>query len=405
VSQGQRLASGLVVALVLAVVVVVVVVHPFSSDKPSEAPPVANFYAAPAHVPASPGKLIRSEVVFGGVPDGARAWRILYTTTRKDGAPAIASALVVEQADQSGSPHPVVAWAHGTSGFARTCAPSLQMDPSVFAAVPGLGKALGQGWVLVATDYIGMGTKGPQPYLIGQGEGRAVLDSVRAAHQLHDVSLGDQTVVWGHSQGGGAALWAGVLAPTYAPDAHVVGIAAVAPASDLTSLATNLGKTQGGAIFASYLLESYAAAYRDVSFDRYVRPGARNAMHDLARLCINDTQQLVSVGQTLPAGKPFYADDPTTGPLGARLRENDPDGTIAAPVFIGQGSADALVLPHSQDAYVASRCAAAGNGPLDYRTYRRRQHIDVIAPDSPLPDDLVRWTADRFAGKAAPRSC
>lgn len=404
-SQGQRLVSGLVVALVVAVVVVIVVVHPFSSDGPSGEPRVADFYAAPAHVPAQPGKLIRSELVFAGVPDGAQAWRILYTTTRKDGTAAIASALVIQEADNSGSDHPVLAWAHGTSGYAQQCAPSLEMDATVFSGVPGLDKALAKGWVLVATDYIGLGTVGPQPYLIGQGEGRAVLDSVRAAHQLGDVSLGDRTVVWGHSQGGGAALWAGILAPTYAPDAHVIGIGAVAPASDLTGLATTLGSTQGGAIFASYLLESYAAAYRDVKFDRYVRPDARAPMHDLAEHCLTDTQQLVAIGQTMTAGQSFYAQDPATGALGDRLRSNDPDGVITVPVFIGQGTADALVVPSHQDAYVAKRCAQSGNGPLEYKTYRGRQHIDVIAPDSRLPADLVAWTADRFDGKDAPDNC
>jgi hypothetical protein len=42
--------------------------------------------------------------------------------------------------------------------------------------------------------------------VVGQGEGRSVLDSIRAAHQLEGLRLDPQTVVWGHSQGGHAAL-------------------------------------------------------------------------------------------------------------------------------------------------------------------------------------------------------
>jgi pimeloyl-ACP methyl ester carboxylesterase len=86
--------------------------------------------------------------------------------------------------------------------------------------------------VIVATDYVGLGTAGPHPYLIGQGEARSVLDSVRAARQMPQLSLQPATVVWGHSQGGHAALWAGALAPSYAPDVHVLAVAALAPASD-----------------------------------------------------------------------------------------------------------------------------------------------------------------------------
>jgi hypothetical protein len=69
--------------------------------------------------------------------------------------------------------------------------------------------------VLVATAYIGLGTTGPHPYLIGQGESRSVLDAVRAAHMLDQLSMADQTVVWGYAQGGNAALWTGMIAPTH----------------------------------------------------------------------------------------------------------------------------------------------------------------------------------------------
>ena len=53
--------------------------------------------------------------------------------------------------------------------------------------------------------------------------------------------LGEQTVVWGHSQGGHAALWTGQLAPTSAPELDIAGVAALAPASNLPGLIDNLG--------------------------------------------------------------------------------------------------------------------------------------------------------------------
>jgi len=30
-----------------------------------------------------------------------------------------------------------------------------------------VNQALARGWVIVATDYVGLGTAGPHPYLIG----------------------------------------------------------------------------------------------------------------------------------------------------------------------------------------------------------------------------------------------
>ena len=208
------------------------------------------FYDPTAALPAKAGVLLRSEPFHRGIPSNSHAWRILYTSTRDARTPSIASGIVVVGDDAPAGPRPVIAWAHGTTGIVPGCAPSV-LDKSLAAgAAPAVREVIERGWVLVATDYVGLGTAGPHPYLIGQGEGRSVLDAVRAAKQIPGLSLADQTVVWGHSQGGHAALWTGILAPAYAPDVHVIGVAALAPATDLTALVGNLEAVRGGAVFA-----------------------------------------------------------------------------------------------------------------------------------------------------------
>jgi hypothetical protein len=54
----------------------------------------------------------------------------------------------------------------------------------------------------------------------------------------------------------------GILAPTYAPDANVIGVAALAPASDLPGLVGNLDEVTGGSIFASPACDLRAVAQR-----------------------------------------------------------------------------------------------------------------------------------------------
>lgn len=76
--------------------------------------------------------LLRTEPMSRAISAGAQAWRLLYTTTRADGVPALASALVVAPKNLPAGPRPVIAWAHGTMGVDETCAPSLLKDP--FAA-------------------------------------------------------------------------------------------------------------------------------------------------------------------------------------------------------------------------------------------------------------------------------
>ncbi|WP_019137270.1 lipase family protein [Cellulomonas massiliensis] len=356
------------------------------------------FYAAPARPPAAPGALLRAEPFVRDVPDGARAWRILYTTTRDEGVPAVASAIVVTP-ERPGGPTPVVAWAHGTTGAAEGCAPSLLDDPFEAGALFVLDRVVAEGWTLVATDYTGLGTAGPHPYLIGQGEARSVLDSVRAARALDGVRLTGDTVVWGHSQGGHAALWTGQLAPAYAPDVPLVGVAALAPAANLPALVERLDDVRAGGIFASYVISAYSAAYPDVDAS-VVRPTARLVVQEMAGRCLGEPGVLVSVVTALALDRDVWHRDPTTGALGARLRENVPAGPSGVPLLVAQGGADSLVLPAGQDEWVAARCSSGGS--VDYRTYPGRGHVELVEAGSPAVTELVAWTHDRLAG-ASPR--
>lgn len=366
------------------------------------APRPDDFYAAPVTVPAEPGRLLRSEPFTRTVPGGATAHRILYTTTRDDGVPAIASGIVVTPAVASG-PTPVIAWAHGTTGWAPGCAPSVLDEPFESGALFILDQVVERGWSLVMTDYVGLGTSSPHPYLIGQGEGRSVLDALRAARELPAVALAEDTVIWGHSQGGHAALWAGSLAPTYAPELTIAGVAALAPASNLPALVEVIGTITGGSLFAAYVVQAYTDNYPDVRFDDYVRPGARVIVREMAQRCLSEPSMLVSLIGSLVLDKPIWHADPASGPLAERLRENIPAGVIPAPLLIGQGAADTLILAEAQDAFVAERCAAGGS--VDYRTYDGRDHIALVEPDSPAVTDLLQWTAARFAGGEIATGC
>ncbi|MFL6154651.1 MAG: lipase family protein [Marmoricola sp.] len=357
------------------------------------------------NVPKQPGRLISAEPFNLGVPTGSHAWRITYTTTLDAGKPAVASALVLVKGNPKDRLRPVIAWAHGTTGYAEGCAPSGPDDSIRFISIPSLDAALENGWAIVATDYTGLGTPGPQPYLIGQGEGRAVLDSVRAAREFDQLRLQRSTVVWGHSQGGGAALWAGVLAKSYAPGLKVAGVVGIAPASDMPGLVGNISRLPGGEVFASYVMAAYSATYPDVKVNSYVKAAARKPLRRLAELCLSDQQGLQQALLAYDFDRGYLRRDPLTGPLGRRLRENVPTGKITAPVFIAQGLNDKLVLPAVQDAYVADRCKAPGNGPLLYKTYAGRGHGDIVSPGSGMLPTLLAWTAARFDGTDAPTSC
>lgn len=133
-------------------------------------------------------------------------------------------------------------------------------------------------------------------------------------------------------------------------------------------------------------------------------PTAQVQLHEMAARCLAEPEVFVSIVSSLLFDKSFWATDPTTGPLGARLQQNIPSGPIPAPLFLGQGETDPLVLPSAQKQYVQQRCASGG-GPVLYKTYAGRDHVGVVQPDSPLIPDLIQWTQDRLAGKPAPSNC
>jgi uncharacterized membrane protein HdeD (DUF308 family) len=187
------------------------------------------FYQAPSPLPdGQPGTIIRNEVI-GGFHDGATTFRVLYKSTGYDGAPtAVSGIIVVPDGPSPVGGRKVVAFTHGTVGVATNCSPSLQSSKAL-PVYEGLDEFVAAGYVIAATDYQGLGTPGPHPYLVGQSEAMNALDGVRAADNLTKAHASTDFVVWGHSQGGQASLFTGQLAATYAPELHLLGVAAGAP--------------------------------------------------------------------------------------------------------------------------------------------------------------------------------
>ena len=358
------------------------------------------FYDPPADVPNRPGALLRSEPLKDvTLPLGTRGWRILYTTTIDDDTPATAVATVFAPANMPAGPRPVIAWEHGTTGVLQKCMPSLVSAPS--EGIPALDRVMAAGWVAVATDYSFAEKGGPHPYIIGEGEARAALDAVRAARQMPELTLDKRTVVWGHSQGGHAALWTGIIGPRYAPDVELVGVAAIAPTADMKSIVESnvlVNKRLG-----PYLALAYSRFYPDVKFEAALRPEAVAAARDMVNLCgffpREDPQKIAALAKTFDG--PALAT--TNAAFAARLTQNTADGTIAAPLLIAQGLADSVVSPRMTDAYVERRCAAGQR--LQFWTFYGADHGTIVQDGTPLRQPLIAWTTARFANEPQPKGC
>ena len=368
----------------------------------TKAPEIDDFADYTEPLGAEPGVLLRAEPFDTGMPDNSVATRILYTTTGLDGQITLATGIVIVPSVAPSEPMPVVLWAHGTTGINVSCAPTALDAPLVAGAMQFPEEPLAKGWAIVAPDYIGLGASEPHPYLVGKPTAHSSLDAVRAARQLDSISLSDQTVVWGHSQGGGAALWIGIEAPEYAPDVPLLGVAAMSPASELPGFIHTLLDTMAGPLFGGYIIVGFADAYDGVRVEDYIRPGARFSQEKVSERCLSEPSVMVSLVSAF-IREPFIQGNLDSGPFYDRLVENVPLSPLGVPVFLGQGESDPLILPAVQAGYVKDMCEAGQ--VVEYHTYPGLDHMGVVNPESPMIPDLMEWTVARFDGAPPAESC
>jgi hypothetical protein len=348
---------------------------------------------------ATPGAIV-SATPIPDPPAGSSGWRIVYRTTTADGAPATSSGTVyAPTAPASKGSRPVVAWAHPTLGFGADCTPSQAADPA--AGIPGLASMLAQGWVVTSSDYTGLGTPGVLPYLIGEGEARNVIDSVRAARALRDTGAGTTFAVWGHSQGGHASLFTADVVRKYAPTLRLIGVAAAAPAAELESLVALQWQQVVAWVIGSEVITLWPKFYPDLDIAAIATPVARENAARVGAICITSdvTTLLLAAGPVLL--QPFFSTDPTQVPRWrARLIENIPRPARGVPVYVAQGLQDTVVLPATTAQLEANWCARKARITVDW--YPDADHFDI--PDV-AATSAVDWLADRFDRRAAGRSC
>jgi acetyl esterase/lipase len=361
-----------------------------------------DFYRAPrSEAAGTPGTLVRQEVI-DGAPLGATAYRVLYRSTGLDNKPILVSGVViVPPGDPPPGGRPIVAWAHPTSGVVPRCAPSLAIF--LFEQIQGLRSFVRDGYVVAATDYPGLGTEGPHPYLVGTSEGRAVIDSVRVAGSLPGAGGGKKFVVWGHSQGGHAALFTGLVAKTYAPELDLLGVAAAAPATDLATLMNEDIDSVGGKNITAMTLWSWQRVF-DANMDKVIDPRAKPAIDRLAQECIEgpfDLRRRQLTEQPLEQYFLTTKHPSDVEPWHTLLAENSPGALPPEiPVFLAQGTDDVIIHPDVTKAYEDKLCK--GGSKVHMLSMPNIGNGRAAQASTPA---MLEWTSDRFTGKPAPDDC
>lgn len=366
----------------------------------------ANGYTVPASfAAAAPGTLIaaRDAPVQAQELGADHAWQVLYhSTDLSDRDIAVSALVLLPRGTQPATGWPVIAWAHGTSGLADQCAPSiapgLAHDPTAVNEVRAL---LARGWAVVASDYPGLGTPGVHTYLVGEADARAVIDSITAAHALLGARVAASWLTVGHSEGGQTALFVAQAASHRAPQWRFLGTVALAPASTLDALIPLAEATHGPVeqAYLIYALEGLSTVDPHLDVASLLTPRARSVLGDTTTGCIDDITN--DLGRR-HLDHLLAADAATKTRLDAQLgRYDNPDHARAPePILIAQGTADEDVPSGATDGLVSRLCALGDR--LEYRHYPGLDHGAVVAGSLSAVTD---WIRARLAHTAPPTTC
>lgn len=322
---------------------------------------VSAFYTWSKAIPATPGKLLRSEPLEQALslPHAASAQRILYTSLDGiDGkTPIVVSgALFIPKGKAPAGGWPVASWGHGTVGVADICAPS--WAGRSYRDVQYLNRWLDEGYAIVATDYQGLGVPGGHPLLNNRMAAYGILDAAKAV-VAGVPGLADKVLIIGQSQGGAGAFAAGAYAATYAPKLGVKG--SIGTGVIYTVGSKNVGEQDQSKVDPALAYGFYtllAAQQYDPSIDPrdFYTDKALPLFEQARSSCLSSlVSDVVGTGLTPANAKKDYQGDQLKPWL---AQVSYPTLKLAQPIFIGTGAEDKTPAAATQVALMQDACKA-----------------------------------------------
>lgn len=386
------------------------------------------------------GQVIAKEKVATLIP-GANAWRIAYISSDINERPTISTGLVI--APQGKAPkggRPIVAWSHGTTGTAQTCGPSQVQDPAqdlnqyfliggtswTDFGVPAATDFIKQGYVLVATDYQGLGGGGQHQYIVTRTQGRDLINSIRAVGSMKLAGSNKKAVIYGWSQGGASVIAAASM-PDYINKKNtvydgieIIGAVSMAPLDMAVIMPPNAANDDATANkvmqelqtqfsnnpfnFAHMSMNFWAmpAAFPELKLtDLYTAQGVQALNAIFSKKCMHVGADTINfnMGDT-------YKSTINPQPLNARgwvkamIAASNPPEKPVAPVVVYWGDKDTTVPPVMSQRYQKAKCAIGGN--VQSVELPGKNHFTTPPTAQPM---FTQWIKDRFDGKPVADGC
>jgi pimeloyl-ACP methyl ester carboxylesterase len=361
------------------------------------------FYQEPSPVPPGPlGSVIRVQPMpaYVKLPKGASAYRILYRSIGMHGLTAVSGFIVVPKTPAPKGGFPIVDYAHATTGLANLCAPSMY----AFLDVPYVSTLIRRRYVVVATDYPGLGTAPPfhvTPYLVAGAEARSVLDAARAALDLPFAHAANKVMLMGYSQGAQAVLKAEEIASSYAPELHLVATVAFSAPTELSVVVTAAQKDPALAAFYVLLAASWRIDYPDLKTSDLLSPTGQKYLVDAYTICVN---KLTAILHKQKIGTSVFSPRAQDYPLFEKLLEQNsvPPGPITVPTLLATGAQDKLIPLSITRAWVEKTCRIDPKARLEWLIQPGAGHGGVVPKTKAK---VLAWMRARLEGRPLSVPC
>lgn len=352
-----------------------------------------------SEVPAqTPGTILSIQAQDTGLfSNAAQRYLVTYRSRGAQSEPIVTSGFILlpkGKAPKGG--WPVLAWAHGTTGVADTCAPSDDYAGGPVhvyqqIAAKALNAWLARGYAVAAPDYQGLGTPGGHPYMNAQSQLHTVVDAVRAVHFLRPDQFSKNWYVMGHSQGGAAALSVAALGQKDAPELNLRGAISLAPGGyqyqGIAEYAATHSQIETSvAAFFPIVLLGAEAAEPDLAPEHLVSAEMKDILNSARSRCLSELQSSLKA-----APKTVFKPNVNLTPLTNYLKKQSIENMSPnVPLLIVQGDKDQLVDYRGTYAYYQQICKE--RKPIAFHPIKNGDHRDSLKQSEFLIGNFIRST-------------
>ena len=412
--RGRVWGRGVLACLLL---VPLIALQPAAATSPSAPPSHDPFYTYSGRSPLRripPGTVLKKRSVrlaFGaGNSTPIPAEQLLYRTTGQLGEPMVTVTTVLQPTPVPVVPR-IVGYMSFYDGLGSRCDPSYTLaggDPgdSTYAQEADeeellISWYLSQGDIVTIPDFEGTNLA----WMAGRRSGYAALDSIRATEAYLGISPATKVGLSGYSGGSVATDWASELAPAYAPELNIVGVAEGGiPVNYFDHFSYINGTSQYSAAIPGELL-GLARAY-GIDLTPYLTPLGRAVVQAERDTCMASDfgKFVVTIGNLL---KKPYQDLRHTPPFSTMLGDQTMGKATThpmEPLFMAVGNVDGTGdgAMSAVDVKALARRYCSEGVPVDYQEYPGFPHQAAAALFEPQTGPFLQA---RFAGAPAVNNC